>query len=39
MGAADLLIRTIDHEEIRQRSILLETKLVVRKSCGAKTAS
>jgi LacI family transcriptional regulator len=38
-GAADLLIRTIDHEEIRQRSILLETKLVVRKSCGAKTAS
>jgi LacI family transcriptional regulator len=38
-GAADLLIRAIDQEDIRQRSILLETKLVVRKSCGAGSAS
>lgn len=34
-GAADLLIRRINREDIRQPAILLETELVVRKSCGA----
>jgi DNA-binding LacI/PurR family transcriptional regulator len=34
-GAADLLIRAINHEEIQQRSVLLESELIVRKSCGA----
>jgi DNA-binding LacI/PurR family transcriptional regulator len=34
-GAADLLIRAINREDIRQRSVLLESELVVRQSCGA----
>lgn len=34
-GAADLLIRAINHEDIRQRSVLLESELIVRESCGA----
>jgi DNA-binding LacI/PurR family transcriptional regulator len=34
-GAADLLIRAINHEEIHQRSVLLESELIIRKSCGA----
>jgi LacI family transcriptional regulator len=38
-GAADLLIRTINKDDIHQRSVLLETELVVRKSCGAEAAS
>jgi LacI family transcriptional regulator len=33
-GAADLLIRQINHEDIRQYSVFLDTELVVRKSCG-----
>ncbi len=34
-GAADLLIRAINREDIRQRSILLESEIIVRQSCGA----
>lgn len=34
-GAADLLIRAINQEVIRQRSVLLESTLIVRQSCGA----
>ena len=34
-GAGDLLIRLINKEVIRQPAILLETELIVRKSCGA----
>ena len=34
-GAADLLIRLINKEVIRQPAVLLETELIVRKSCGA----
>jgi DNA-binding LacI/PurR family transcriptional regulator len=34
-GAAELLIRAINHEEIKQRAVLLESELIVRKSCGA----
>ena len=33
-GAADLLIRLINKEVIRQPSVLLETELIIRKSCG-----
>lgn len=35
-GAADVLIRAINREDIQQRSVLLESELIVRKSCGAK---
>jgi DNA-binding LacI/PurR family transcriptional regulator len=34
-GAADMLIRMINKEVIRQPAVLLETELIVRKSCGA----
>jgi DNA-binding LacI/PurR family transcriptional regulator len=34
-GAADLLIRLINNEVIRQPSVLLETELIIRKSCGS----
>ena len=34
-GAADMLIRLINKEVIRQPAVLLETELIVRKSCGA----
>lgn len=34
-GAADLLIRTINQENIRQQSVMLDTELIVRESCGA----
>lgn len=34
-GAADLLIRLIHQEEVRNPSELLETELVIRDSCGA----
>jgi DNA-binding LacI/PurR family transcriptional regulator len=36
-GAADMLIRLINQEVVRQPSVLLETELVVRKSCGMQT--
>ncbi len=35
-GAADMLIRRVNNEVIRQPAVLLETELIVRKSCGAK---
>ncbi len=35
-GAADLLIRAINQEDIQQRAVLLESELIVRQSCGAK---
>jgi LacI family transcriptional regulator len=38
-GAADLLLRAINHEEIQQRSVLLESELIVRKSCGANSGA
>ncbi len=34
-GAADLLIRMITHEEVRERNVILDTELVIRNSCGA----
>ena len=34
-GAADLLTRLINKEVVRQTALLLETELIVRKSCGA----
>ena len=34
-GAANLLIRLINRDVIRQPAVLLETELIVRKSCGA----
>lgn len=34
-GAAEMLIRRINQEQIHQPAVLLETELVVRKSCGA----
>jgi len=34
-GAAELLIRQIKHEAIQQPAVLLDTELIVRKSCGA----
>jgi DNA-binding LacI/PurR family transcriptional regulator len=37
--AADLLIRLINREEIEETQVLLETKLVIRESCGAKLQS
>ncbi len=37
-GAADMLIRLINKEIIRQPAILLETELIVRKSCGAQSS-
>ncbi len=37
-GAADLLIRLISKDKIENPHILLETKLVVRESCGAQLA-
>ncbi len=36
-GAAELLIRAINREDIRQPSVLLESELVVRQSCGAES--
>jgi DNA-binding LacI/PurR family transcriptional regulator len=33
-GAADMLIRLIAGEQVRQPMVILETELVVRKSCG-----
>ena len=38
-GAAELLIRLINHDVIRQPEVLLETELVVRQSCGARRAA
>ncbi len=35
-GAADLLIRAINRENIKQPDVLLESELIVRQSCGAK---
>jgi DNA-binding LacI/PurR family transcriptional regulator len=35
-GAADLLIRAINKEDIQQPRVLLESELIVRQSCGAK---
>ncbi len=35
-GAADLLIRAINREDIKRPAVLLETELIVRQSCGAK---
>jgi DNA-binding LacI/PurR family transcriptional regulator len=35
-GAADLLIRAINRDDIQQPAILLESELIVRQSCGAK---
>ncbi len=37
-GAAEMLIRLINKEVIHQRTVLLETELIVRKSCGAPTS-
>lgn len=34
-GAAEMLIRRINQETIKQPAVLLETELIVRKSCGA----
>ena len=34
-GAADMLIRLINKEVVRQPAILLETELIIRRSCGA----
>ena len=34
-GAADMLIRLIAKEDVRQPCVILETELIVRKSCGA----
>lgn len=36
-SAAHLLMRAINHEDIQQRSVLLESELIVRKSSGAGT--
>ena len=38
-GAADLLIRAINRDDINRQSVLLESELIVRQSCGAKRAS
>ena len=37
-GAAEMLIRLINKEIIRQPAVLLETELIVRKSCGAQSS-
>jgi DNA-binding LacI/PurR family transcriptional regulator len=37
-GSGDMLIRLINQEVIQQPAILLETELIVRKSCGAQTS-
>ncbi|MDQ7028571.1 MAG: LacI family DNA-binding transcriptional regulator [Ardenticatenia bacterium] len=34
-GAGDLLIRLLEEEEVRSPHVLLQTELVVRRSCGA----
>ncbi|UCF61369.1 MAG: LacI family DNA-binding transcriptional regulator [Anaerolineaceae bacterium] len=34
-AAADLLIRLIAQEEVRERNLLLESELIIRASCGA----
>jgi LacI family transcriptional regulator len=34
-AAADLLIRLIAQEEVRERNLLLESELIIRTSCGA----
>ncbi len=34
-AAADLLIRLIAKEEVRERNVLLESELIIRASCGA----
>ena len=34
-GAADMLIRRLNEEDIREPSVILETELSVRESCGA----
>ena len=34
-GAADMLIRLLNEEDIREPSVILETELIVRESCGA----
>ncbi len=34
-AAADLLIRLIAQEEVRERNVLLESELIIRASCGA----
>jgi LacI family transcriptional regulator len=34
-GTADMLIRLINHEVVREPGVLLETELVIRKSSGA----
>jgi LacI family transcriptional regulator len=38
-GAADLLIRLIQGESVHQPAVMLETELVIRKSCGFERAS
>ncbi len=38
-GAAELLIRLINHDVIRHPAVLLETELVVRQSCGAQVVA
>lgn len=35
-GAADLLIRLLSDEEIANPQVILETELIIRKSCGAR---
>jgi DNA-binding LacI/PurR family transcriptional regulator len=37
-AAADLLIRLINQQEIEEKHVVLETELVIRRSCGAMTA-
>jgi len=37
-GAADLLIRAINREDIKQPTVLLESELIVRQSCGRSAA-
>jgi DNA-binding LacI/PurR family transcriptional regulator len=34
-AAADLLIRLINHKEIEETQVILDTELVIRRSCGA----
>lgn len=38
-GATEMLIRLIEQEEIQNQNVLLETELVVRRSCGAHLAT
>jgi len=36
--AAEMLVKLINDEEVKESQVMLETKLIIRESCGSKMA-